>query len=144
MRVLIHSTNRSEPCIDELEVYGPEDRTNFALAKLGASASASSCLPGYSIHQIAHLNDGLYGNSHSWIAASTKGEWAQVELRRPVQVSRVDLSRDREGHYVDRVPIKVDVLVSMDGEAWQTVAQMKNLAPKIPTAGRLRNFRVVC
>jgi len=48
-------------CIDELEMYGPQDDTNLALAESGVIASASSCLPGYAIHQVAHLNDGLYG-----------------------------------------------------------------------------------
>ena len=32
------------------------------LARGGAKASASSCVPGHTIHQIANLNDGKYGN----------------------------------------------------------------------------------
>ena len=74
VRFVIHAGTGSEPCLDELEVYGPEGKQNLALAAQGAKASASSCLPGYPIHQIAHLNDGQYGNSHSWIAAGTFGE----------------------------------------------------------------------
>ena len=70
LRFLIHESAGGQPCLDELEVYGPEGGANLALAGAGAKASASSCLPGYAIHQVAHLNDGLYGNSHSWIAAS--------------------------------------------------------------------------
>jgi hypothetical protein len=70
--VLRHS--QGEPCIDEMEVYGPDSGTNLALANNGAKASASSLLPGYAIHQVAHLNDGLYGNSHSWIAAGSRNE----------------------------------------------------------------------
>ena len=77
VRVLIQSTNRSEPCIDEFEVYGPDDVANVALATRGAKATASSCLPGHAIHRIEHLNDGQYGNGHSWIAATDRGEWAQ-------------------------------------------------------------------
>ncbi len=98
-------------CIDELEVYGPELQKNWALASGGAVASASSCLPGYEIHQIAHLNDGRYGNVHSWIAATTGQEWAQVELPRPVRVDRVVISRDREGKYHDRLPVLWQVAV---------------------------------
>ena len=76
VRVAIHETNgSSQPGIDELEIYGPEGQDNLALAERGAVASASSLLPGYPIHQVKHLNDGLYGNDHSWIAASSNSEW---------------------------------------------------------------------
>ena len=61
---------RRPPCIDELEIYGSDSKKNLALASGGAKATASSCLPGHAIHQVAHLNDGLYGKRHSWIAAS--------------------------------------------------------------------------
>ena len=61
VRFLIH-TCQGQPCIDELEVYGPEGERNLALANHGAKATASSCLTGFVIHQIHHLNDGLYGN----------------------------------------------------------------------------------
>ena len=37
----------------------PRGKENLALAERGAVASASSLLPGYPIHQIKHLNDGL-------------------------------------------------------------------------------------
>jgi hypothetical protein len=99
VRFLIHQSSQDQPCVDELEVYGPDDESNLALAQHGAKATASSCLPGYAIHQIAHLNDGLYGNDHSWIAAGTQNEWAQIELPRAVSVARVVFSRDREGRY---------------------------------------------
>ncbi|MBM4036021.1 MAG: hypothetical protein FJ291_30175, partial [Planctomycetes bacterium] len=77
IRFVIFASSASQACIDELEVYGPDGKENLALAKAGAKASASSCLPGYAIHAIPHLNDGLYGNDHSWIAAGTGQEWAQ-------------------------------------------------------------------
>ena len=37
-------SSSSEPCIDELEVYGPAGAANLALAAGGARATASSCL----------------------------------------------------------------------------------------------------
>ena len=58
IRLFIHEAEDSQPCIDELELYGASAE-NLALASKGAKASASSCLPGYAIHQVAHLNDGL-------------------------------------------------------------------------------------
>ena len=96
VRFVMPGNQPSPPCIDELELYGPRDDTNLALARAGAKATASSCLAGYAIHQSPHLNDGLYGNSHSWIAAGTRNEWAQIELPRSVALARVVFSRDRE------------------------------------------------
>ena len=90
--------------------------------------------------------DGLYGNAHSWIAATTaSGEWAQVELAQPAKVDRVVFSRDRDRRYSDRVPVRFEVRLSLDGEAWVTVARVsarvegspvrpsgKNLARLVP------------
>ena len=120
--VLRHS--QGEPCIDELEVYGPDSAANLALASNSAKASASSLLPGHPIHQIAHLNDGRYGNSHSWIAASSRNEWAQIELSQPRSVSRIVFSRDREGRFADRLPGAVEVRLSDDGQNWRSVASL--------------------
>jgi len=129
VRVAIHETNgSSQPGIDELEIYGPEGKDNFALAERGAVASASSVLPGYAIHQIKHLNDGLYGNDHSWISATSKSEWAQIELPKPASVARVIVTRDRTGKYRDRIPEVYDVLISQDGQQWQSVAKRDRTA----------------
>lgn len=128
VRITIHQSSRSQPCIDEFEVYGNNGTTNLALASLGGKATASSCLPGYAIHKIDHLNDGHYGNSHSWIAANSADEWAQVELPKAVEVSRVVISRDRDGKYHDRIPVQFDVSVSLDGEQWQLVCRVQGKA----------------
>ena len=124
VRFLVHASAGGQPCIDELEVYGPDGTRNLALAEGGAKATASSCLPGYAIHQVAHLNDGLYGNDHSWIAAGTPGEWAQIELPRPAAVAQVVFSRDRKGRYRDRMPERFEILASLDGVQWKTVARV--------------------
>ena len=59
VRIIIrHTKGNSQPGIDELEIFGPDGKKNLALAETGAVASASSVIPGYPIHQIAHLNDG--------------------------------------------------------------------------------------
>ncbi|NIP28580.1 MAG: hypothetical protein GWN67_28005 [Phycisphaerae bacterium] len=131
VRLVIHNSLQSQPCIDELEIYGSEDGTNLALASAGAKATASSCLPGYSIHQIAHLNDGLYGNSHSWIAAGTRNEWAQIEFPKPVYVATLVFSRDREGRYHDRMPASIEIRISTDGTNWKTVAR-SSVFPILP------------
>ena len=109
VRFLIRACASSQPCLDELEVYAPGNAENLALASKGAKASASSCLPGHALHAIPHLNDGQYGNGHSWIAASPANEWAQIELPKPARVDRVVFSRDREGHYRDRLPVAFEM-----------------------------------
>jgi len=129
VRVVIQETNgTSQPGIDELEIFGPEGGANLALAERGAVASASSLLPGYPIHQIEHLNDGRYGNDHSWIAASSGSEWAQIELPEPSSVARVIVTRDRTGKYRDRMPEVFEVLVSQDGRQWQSMARRDRTA----------------
>lgn len=127
VRLVLRNSSQGEPCFDELEVYGPDSGSNLALATNGAKANASSLLPGHAIHQIAHLNDGRYGNSHSWIAAGTRSEWAQIELPQPRTVSKVVFSRDREGHFADRIPGALEVRLSDDEMNWQTVATMSGI-----------------
>ncbi|MBN1417301.1 MAG: hypothetical protein JXP34_00915 [Planctomycetes bacterium] len=129
VRLAILESEGGQPCIDELEIYGPAGGVNLALASAGAKASASSLLPGYAIHQVAHLNDGLYGNGHSWIAAGTRDEWAQIELAQVSEVAMVVFSRDREGRYADRLPAGVEVRVSIDGATWTTVAREGGAIP---------------
>lgn len=125
VRVMIQQTSgNTEPCLDELEIYGPEGVENLALASRGAVASASSLLTGYAIHAVAHLNDGKYGNARSWIAATAGEAWAQIELPEAVEVARVVISRDREGAFQDRIPTEAQVLLSLDGTDWQPAAAL--------------------
>ncbi|NLF68934.1 MAG: hypothetical protein GX575_07745 [Candidatus Anammoximicrobium sp.] len=137
VRVAIHETSgRTQPCIDELEIFGPAGKDNLALAERGAVASASSLLSGYAIHQVPHLNDGRYGNDYSWIAATSGQAWAQIELPKPATVAGIMITRDRNGKYRDRIPEVFEVLVSIDGRQWQSVAKRertgKNRARRLP------------
>ena len=116
VRLVIRRSHGSEPCLDEFEIYGPDSPANLALASRGAVPRASSLLPGYAIHAVAHLNDGLYGNDHSWIAATTGEEWAQIELPKPARVARVVLSRDRNSRFTDRQILEAEVCLSPDGQ----------------------------
>ncbi|MCP4758380.1 MAG: discoidin domain-containing protein [Fuerstiella sp.] len=160
VRLVIARTSGNQPCVDELEIYGPDSETNLALASKGAKASASSCLPGYDIHQIHHLNDGHYGNTHSWIAAGVAGEWAQIELPASTEVARVVISRDRDGTHSDRVPVAFEIHVSPDGQKWRTVQRVQAkaaagqprgpqytatyLLPRDPTWDQLRTYAFDC
>ena len=140
LRVVIHQTSGGEPCIDELEIYGPHGKENVALASHGAKASASSCISGYPQHAVAHLNDGQYGNEASWVAGPAGPHWAQIEWPQPVVVDRVVLSRDRQRHYADRVPLRFDILVSLDGRSWQTVRQVAARPAPVVLRPRLGGF----
>ncbi len=138
VRLVIHrASGGAQPCIDELEIYGPDAPQNLALAERGAVASASSVISGYPIHAVAHLNDGRYGNDHSWIAATGGQGWAQIELPAPAAVARVVISRDRLGEFLDRTAEAVEVLLSRDGEQWQSVARLdraegRSIRPRPP------------
>ncbi len=121
---VIETKDGTEPCLDELELYGVSGE-NLALASRGAKATASSLLPGYAIHQVAHLNDGRYGNEWSWISNERGHGWAQIELPAPAMISRVVWSRDSAGErpqYVDRLATAYRIDVSLDGKEWRTVS----------------------
>lgn len=125
VRFRIEDTTQLQPCIDELEVFtAGENPRNIALAAAGAKATASSTLPGYAIHQLTHIHDGLYGNDHSWISNENGKGWVQLEFAQPELIDRVVWSRDRDDvpRYNDRLPTKYAVTVSLDGIQWQSVA----------------------
>ena len=69
----------------------------------GAVAFAKDVLAGgsYTEHQIVHLNDGSYGNSHSWIG-QTDGTFAGVNLSGSHAIGRIAFGRDNLGTYTDR------------------------------------------
>jgi len=140
VRFVIHASSSGEPCIDELEVYGPGERRNLALARNGAKATASSCLPGYRQHAIPHLNDGRYGNDYSWIAASAGEEWAQIELPKAARVAKVVFSRDRKREYADRVPVRFEIRLSIDGRQWTTVRKVASRAAAAAVRRRRGGF----
>jgi len=122
---ILATRDGSEPCLDELEVFGPEAEHNLARAQRGSKASASSLLPGYPIHQIGHLNDGQFGNDHSWISNERGKGWAQIELPRVETINRVVWGRDAVGErqaFTDRVPNRYRIEVSEDGKHWRTVS----------------------
>jgi len=137
VRVNILPGSKGQPCIDEFEIFAPGAETNLALT---GKATVSSLLPGFGHkHQIAFLNDGVYGNGRSWIPAKNTG-WAQIELAKTAKINRVVLSRDREGKLHDRTLVSFDVLLSKDGKTWKTVKKVRprkvaKKAKKAPSRG---------
>jgi len=121
---VLATRENSEPCIDEIEIYSPNSIANLALSMRGSRARASSLLPGYAIHQVSHLNDGKYGNEHSWISNERGRGWAEIELAQPSIVSRLVWSRDATDppRYQDRLPSAYRIEISLDGKDWRSVA----------------------
>ncbi len=124
IRFTVNTTNdNAQPCIDELEIFTEKASDgNIALATAGAKATASSEFPNSSLHKILHLNDGIYGNSKSWISDQLGEGWAQIELPRPATIARIVWGRDREQKYRDRTAMSYKIEISLDGKIWSPVA----------------------
>ena len=120
IRFTILETSGSEPCLDELEVFSSDGR-NVAR---GSTPTSSGDFAGNAFHALAHVNDGLYGNEHSYISNSPGTGWVQFELPATETVDRVVWSRDRspEPKYADRVATRYEIAVSTDGVTWQPIA----------------------
>jgi hypothetical protein len=139
VRFTILDTNSSQPCLDELEIFSEE--TNVALASAGATATASSSLTGYEIHKLVHVNDGRYGNSHSWISNEPGAGWVQIELPQVTRIDRIEWARDREGRFGDRLATSYRIEVSTDGDDWQNVAGSFDRVPLTGPAPAAVGFR---
>ncbi len=128
VRFTIAACSSSEPCIDELEIYDEAGR-NVALAAKGAKPSASGTLPGYAIHKLEHLNDGLAGNEHSWISSTAGTGWVQIDLPAKAHIQRIVWGRDRNGTFQDRVATKYKIEAATEPEKWVTVATSDDREP---------------
>lgn len=124
VRFTIRETNSGQPCLDELMVFDPEGQ-NVAL---GASPTASGSLPGYPIHQLEHINDGLIGNEHSWICHKKNG-WVQLEFETPQPIERIEWARDRNGVNTDRLATDYLIEASLDEKTWKTLARSADRHP---------------
>lgn len=105
-----------------------EGRRNLALSP-GAKAGASSVFDEgrMRIHQIAHLNDGWYGNSASWIAGEMPA-WAVIDLGRVHTISLVRLGNDALGQYRDRRAARLRISAASSRQSdgtplWQPVTE---------------------
>lgn len=122
--------SRHEPCLDELEIFGPESPSrNLALAEAGTVAISSGNFDDPVKHQLKHINDGNYGNSRSWISNQLGGGWIQLELPQIMTIDRVVWGRDRKGEFQDRLPVRYQIAVSSDGVNWQGVAGHDDRTP---------------
>lgn len=127
LRFTILASSSGEPCLDELEAWS--GGRNVALATDGTRATASGTLPGFEIHQLANLNDGQVGNSHSWISSESGRGWVQLKFPSVVRLDRVVWGRDREGTFGDRVATQYRIEVGLETNAWKRVADSSDREP---------------
>ena len=153
VRFTVLGTNSLEPCLDELEIFAGENEQNLALASAGAKASASGVFRGgaLAIHQLAHINDGQYGNGRSWISHEIGAGWVEIELPSVAFIDRVEWARDRQGKFADRLPTAYRIDVALERGAWQTVATAEDRRaydaksrsePQIPASDRAEYERL--
>ena len=140
VRFTVEATNSgNEPCLDELEIFSGE--RNVGLFNHGGRATCSSTLPGYEIHQLAHINDGRYGNGRSWISNERGTGWVQIELSEPARIDRIEWGRDREGKFRDRLPTKYRIEAAVEPHEWTAIASSDNNRPFEPTASDQPAYR---
>lgn len=121
LRFTVLASSSTEACIDELEVFDTVGR-NVALASNGAKASASGTLPNYAIHKLEHINDGEFGNSHSWISSSKGSGWVQIDFPANTKITRVVWSRDRTGRFSDRLATQYKIEALTVRGQWRQVS----------------------
>ena len=104
----------------------PDGPGNFAFVGNGAKpATASSARPEPKHHSVG-INDGNYGNEHSWIGTQPHS-WFEIDLGKPARVGRFKLGRDRTGELTDRQPDRVKIETSLDGQTWRPVFEQSKL-----------------
>ena len=128
VRFTINKTNGAEPCLDELAVFDTRGE-NVALANAGAIATSSGNLPGYAIHQLAHLNDGKTGNQWSWISNQVGRGWVEIEFAKASSIERIEWSRDQTGRINDRLTTDYKIELSIDGKSWSLAASSNDREP---------------
>jgi hypothetical protein len=128
LRFTVLATTGGEPCLDELEVWSGDH--NVALASQGTRATASGTLPGYEIHQLAHIHDGKTGNDHSWISNEEGKGWIELEFPEAVPVQRVTWGRDRQGQLGDRLATRYRIEVAGASGGWHAVSDSSRRRPR--------------
>jgi hypothetical protein len=135
---ILATADRTEPCIDEIEVYtssapdSTQSPVNVALSAAGGEALASSEYPGAAIHKVVHLNDGRLGNSRSWISRTARKGSVTVAWRDPAMIDRVVWGRDREQVYSDRLATEYYLESAAEPGRWQVVASSLDRVPYDP------------
>lgn len=128
LRFTVLTTNRLEPCLDELEVFNTTG-SNVALASAGTSVKSSGDTVVANVHQLSHVNDGSYGNTRSWMSNEVGQGWVELEFAEPQTIDRVTWGRDRQGQYQDRLALNYRIEICSTSADWQRVADASDRKP---------------
>jgi mono/diheme cytochrome c family protein len=121
LRFTIEATNNLEPCIDELEIFNVAG-DNIALASAGAAITSSGDTTVADRHELRFVNDGVYGNSRSWMSNEVGKGWLLVEFAEPHEIDRVKWGRDRTGRFKDRLATTYRIEVEKSDGQWAAIA----------------------
>ncbi len=128
LRFTIRETNRLEPCIDEIEAFGP-DGENIAL---NAAVTVSGERVTADTHEQRFVNDGNYGNARSWMSDENGKGWVLLDFRQEREIDRVVWGRDRQGKFTDRLATSYVIEVADVAGKWQIVASSDDRAKFVP------------
>ncbi len=163
VRILVPSAGLGGgTAIDELEVYGAGIARQLLPVEEGGIAQAGNLAPGgtafakdvindgeFAVHQIVHLNDGLYGNSNSWIGNS-ENSFAGIGFgAEPITIRSIAFGRDNggeeqvftdraEGTYTVQFTTAANPDAATPDEAWMDIGNVI-YAPGSPPAPHLRH-----
>jgi len=110
---------------------------NLSLGGTPFSDGSLGAQHGWTFHLDANLNDGTYGNSHSWISDSDGDSFCGIDLGASYDITNVAWGRDNgnpgEGTFTDRSLGVYTVQVTTDADpqttgAWTTIGTVNNLA----------------
>ena len=125
LRFTVLATNGLSPCLDELEVFDTRGRNVAREAKV--TTSGNLLVPDR--HDPDYVNDGLYGNSRSWLGNEDGRGWVELEFAETAEIDRVVWSRDREGQLEDRMPTEYRIETARHDQDWRLVADSTDRRP---------------
>ena len=133
--------------IDELEIYGPDNKINYALSSNGTKVKSDPAMA-VPRGEIFKVNDGNYG-TQNWRSKSNNGEakpWLEFKFNKSITVNKIRLSKNRESYfetdYLQSMPnnnfptFKVSVLFN---GSWMNVASSNKIKQLINKDSNLSN-----
>ena len=125
LRFTVLATNGLSPCLDELEVFDTRGRNVARAAKV--TTSGNILVPDR--HDPDYVNDGIFGNSRSWLGNEEGRGWVELEFAETAEIERVVWSRDREGRLEDRMPTEYRIETARHDQDWRLVADSSDRRP---------------
>ncbi len=100
----------------------------------GTTVSSSGNTTVANRHELRLINDGIYGNSSSWMSDTDGRGWIVLEFDQEQTIDCVVWGRDRQGKFNDRLAIQYTLEVAEQPGKWRTVADTSDRRPYAPGA----------